>query len=103
MLSGIMSEPVLNSIASASELVRMAEGGLGAAAAIRAATQGSACALGLADVGTVEPGRMADLLVVDGDPLEDPALLLERERIRLVIQAGRVVGGTRPAPSDIRP
>jgi len=89
--------------ASANELVRMAEAGLGAAAAIRAATEGSACALGLADVGTVVPGRIADLLVVDGDPLEDPPILLEPERVRLVIQAGRVVGGTRSAPSDIRP
>jgi len=89
--------------ASANELVRMAQAGLGAAAAIRAATEGSACALGLADVGIVEPGRIADLLVVDGDPLEDPAILLEPDRIRLVIQAGRVVGGTRSAPTDIRP
>lgn len=89
--------------ASANELVRMAEAGLGSAAAIRAATEGSACALGLADVGTVELGRIADLLVVDGDPLDDPAILLEPERVRLVIQAGRVVGGTRSAPTDIRP
>jgi imidazolonepropionase-like amidohydrolase len=81
----------------------MAEAGLGAAAAIRAATQGSACALGLTDVGTVEVGRVADLLVVDGDPLDQPGIFLEPERIRLVIQAGRVVGGTRTAPSDIRP
>jgi imidazolonepropionase-like amidohydrolase len=89
--------------ASANELVRMAEAGLGAAAAIRAATEGSACALGLDDVGTIEPGRVADLLVVDGDPLTEPAILLEPERVRLVIQAGRVVGGTRSAPTDIRP
>ena len=89
--------------ASANELVRMAEAGLGAADAIRAATQGSACALGLTDVGTVEVGRVADLLVVDGDPLDRPGIFLEPERIRLVIQAGRVVGGTRTAPSDIRP
>jgi len=89
--------------ASANELVRMAEAGLGAAAAIRAATQGSACALGLPEVGTVQLGQVADLLVVDGDPLDQPGILLEPERVRLVIQAGRVVGGTRPAPSDIRP
>ena len=89
--------------ASANELVRMAEAGLGTAAAIRAATAGSACALGLSDVGTIEPGRVADLLVVDGDPLEDPSTLLEPERVRLVLQAGRVVAGTRPEPTDIRP
>jgi imidazolonepropionase-like amidohydrolase len=81
----------------------MADAGLGAAAAIRAATAGSACALGLTDVGTVEVGKVADLLVVDGDPLERPAILLEPERVRLVIQAGRVVAGTPSEPTDIRP
>lgn len=89
--------------ASANELVRMADAGLGAAAAIRAATAGSGCALGLTDVGTVEVGRVADLLVVDGNPLDDPAILLDPDRVRLVIQAGRVVAGARPEPSDIRP
>ena len=77
--------------ASANELVRMAEGGLGAAAAIRAATWGSAQALGLDDVGTVEVGKAADLVVLDGDPLADPAILLDPRRIWMVIQAGRLV------------
>ena len=81
----------------------MADAGLGAAAAIRAATAGSACALGLTDVGTIEPSRVADLLVIDGDPLADPSVLLEPDRVRLVVQAGRVVAGTRPEPADIRP
>ena len=89
--------------ASANELVRMADAGLGVAAAIRAATAGSACALGLTDVGTIEPSRVADLLVIDGDPLADPSVLLEPDRVRLVVQAGRVVAGTRPEPADIRP
>jgi imidazolonepropionase-like amidohydrolase len=89
--------------ASAGELVRLADAGLGAAGAIRAATAGSACALGLTDVGTVEVGKIADLLVVDGDPLEQPSVLTEPERVRLVIQAGRVVAGTPSEPTDIRP
>ena len=89
--------------ASANEVVRMADAGLGVAAAIRAATAGSACALGLTDVGTIEPSRVADLLVIDGDPLADPSVLLEPDRVRLVVQAGRVVAGTRPEPADIRP
>jgi imidazolonepropionase-like amidohydrolase len=89
--------------ASAGELVRLADAGLGAAGAIRAATAGSACALGLADVGTVEVGKIADLLIVDGDPLERPSVLTEPERVRLVIQAGRVVAGTPSEPTDIRP
>ena len=89
--------------ASANELVRMAAAGLGPAAAIEAATAGLRVRTRAHRVGTVEPGRAADLLVVDGDPLYDPAILLEQDRVRLVIQAGRVVGGTRSGPSDIRP
>ncbi len=80
--------------ASANELIRMAETGLGTAAAIRAATWGSARALGLGDeLGTIEVGRIADLLVVDGDPALEPVALLDPERIRVVVQAGMVVGG----------
>jgi imidazolonepropionase-like amidohydrolase len=80
--------------ASATELIRLAEGGLGTAAAIQAATSGSAQALGLGDqVGTLEAGKVADLLVVDGDPLTDPSVLLDLERIWLVVQAGRPVAG----------
>jgi len=30
-------------------------------------------------------------------------VLLEPDRVRLVVQAGRVVAGTRPEPADIRP
>lgn len=80
--------------ASANELLRMAQGGIGAAAAIRAATAGSAEALGLLDrIGTVEVGKVADLLVVDGDPTADPSVLLEPACRWLVIQAGRPVAG----------
>jgi imidazolonepropionase-like amidohydrolase len=59
-----------------------------------AATSGSARALGLADdLGTVEIGKAADLIVVDGDPLDDPSILLHPSRIWLVVQAGRAVAG----------
>jgi imidazolonepropionase-like amidohydrolase len=79
--------------ANALELVRMAEGGLGAAEAIRAATEGSARAIGFTDVGTVEPGKLADLVVVDGDPLADVRVLTDPERIWLVLKEGRPVAG----------
>ncbi len=79
--------------ASANELLRMAEAGLGTAAAIHAATAGSAQALGLEDAGTVEVGRVADLVVVDGDPLADPRRLLDPACVWLVVQAGRAVAG----------
>jgi imidazolonepropionase-like amidohydrolase len=86
---------------SALELVRLHDAGLTALEAIAAATAVAADACGLADeVGTVEAGKRADLLVVDGDPLADPRLLLDAERVWLVVQAGRSVAGAalEPAP-----
>lgn len=88
---------------NANELVKLADAGLGAAGAIAAATAGSAAALGLGeDIGTVEPGKRADLLVIDGDPLAEPSILLDTERIWLVLTGGRPVAGTaidrRPLP-----
>lgn len=58
-------------------------------AAIKAATSAAARLLGLdGEVGTVEPGKIADLILVDGDPLADLARL---QAPRVVMQAGRVV------------
>jgi imidazolonepropionase-like amidohydrolase len=84
---------------NAIELVRMVDGGLSPQEGIAAATQGSAHALGLSDVGTVTPGAAADLLVVDGDPLANVRVLHDPARIWLVIQGGRVVAG-RGAAAD---
>ena len=88
--------------ANATELVRMVEGGLPAADALVAATSHGGKALGLDDVGVLRPGAVADLLVVDGDPLAKPRLLLDRERIWLVCRdglpvAGRALDGSGPA------
>jgi hypothetical protein len=41
----------------------------------------------------VQAGRLADLIVVDGDPLERPGVLRERDRIWLVLQLGAPVAG----------
>jgi imidazolonepropionase-like amidohydrolase len=43
------------------------------------------------DIGTVTEGKLADLVVFDGDPLEDPELFDQPERVVLVIQGGKVV------------
>jgi imidazolonepropionase-like amidohydrolase len=76
------------------ELLAMVEHGLTPGEALVAATSGGAYALGLAGrVGAIEPGLLADLLVVDGDPLVDPAVLCRRERIWLVCRLGRPVAG----------
>jgi imidazolonepropionase-like amidohydrolase len=40
------------------------------------------------DLGSVTPGRLADLLVVDGDPSADIAILQDRDRIRAIVKGG---------------
>lgn len=61
-------------------------------AAIQSATSVAARLLGLdSEIGTVEPGKVADLLLVDGDPLADLHAL---ERPALVMQGGTVVTGS---------
>jgi imidazolonepropionase-like amidohydrolase len=80
------------------ELAYMAEYGLGAFRAIQAATSDAAALLGLADqVGTLETGKIADLIAVTGDPLADPELWRDPARIVFVMQGGRVVADRREA------
>jgi imidazolonepropionase-like amidohydrolase len=80
---------------NAIELVRMVEGGLTPIEGILAATRGSAAAIGRDDLGTVTAGAVADLLVVDGDPLADIRVLNDPARVWLVMQGGRIVAGDR--------
>jgi imidazolonepropionase-like amidohydrolase len=76
------------------ELQRMIHHGLTAAQAVVAATSAAAQALDLGSrIGTVEQGKLADLLIVDGDVLEEPQLLADRSRIWLVLQLGVPVAG----------
>ena len=76
---------------NALELKYLVEAGLTPMQALRAATQWAARCLGLErEIGTLEKGRLADLVVVDGNPLDDVTLLLEAERIELVIKGGAV-------------
>jgi imidazolonepropionase-like amidohydrolase len=46
------------------------------------------------DVGTIEPGKLADVLVVDGDVIADIAVLADRSRLLAVMQNGFVKAGT---------
>jgi imidazolonepropionase-like amidohydrolase len=79
---------------SALELVRLCHAGLTPMESIVAGTATGAMACGIAaHVGRVATGQVADLIVVDGDPLADPELLLDETRIWLVIQSGRPVAG----------
>lgn len=59
---------------------------------LQAATMVAAEALGMGDdIGTLEAGKLADILVMDGNPLEDVRLLQEKDRILVVIKDGDIV------------
>ena len=82
------------SLATGLEIQRMIHHGLTAAETLTAATGTAAEALGLDQhIGTVEPGKLADLVIVDGDPVGEPRLLTDPGRIWLVLQLGVPVAG----------
>ena len=78
---------------NAIELGLLVETGLTPMEAIVAGTRNSGLALGPrgADLGTLEEGKFADLLIVKGDPLKDIQVLQEPERIKVVMKGGEVV------------
>jgi imidazolonepropionase-like amidohydrolase len=60
--------------------------------AIVAATRVGSEVLDMADeIGTVEEGKYADLVVVDGDPLADIKILQDLTKIKQVLKGGKVV------------
>ncbi len=62
--------------------------------AIMCATKSGAEIMGRGhEFGTVEPGKLADILIVDGDVLKDISLLEDRTRFVAVIQGGIVKAG----------
>jgi imidazolonepropionase-like amidohydrolase len=82
------------SLATGLEIQRMIHHGLTAAETLTAATGTAAEALGLDQhIGTVETGKLADLVIVDGDPVGEPRLLTDPGRIWLVLQLGVPVAG----------
>jgi imidazolonepropionase-like amidohydrolase len=73
---------------NADELLALADAGLTAADALRAATVDAAALLGIREVGEIAVGKAADLVVVDGDPLDDLHTL---QRPELVVKNGRPI------------
>ena len=71
------------------EIEQLSEAGLGPMAALESATRVAAEALGAgSDLGTIEPGKIADLVLLGADPLEDIKNLRKTER---VVVNGRLV------------
>ena len=57
---------------------------------LMSATKTNAELFGLQDlIGTVEEGKLADLLVVEGNPLEDISVLQDRNNLKIIMQGGR--------------
>ncbi len=83
---------------NACELEELVKGGLTPNEAIRATTGSAAKLLGLNDaIGTLEAGKQADVVVVNGDPLTDITLLQRLDHITHVLKDGRIV----KAPHDL--
>ena len=79
---------------NAQELERMVAFGMSPMQAILASTSVAARLIGIQDrVGTIEKGKLADLLLFEGNPLRRIDLLRDRSRIVGVMKSGRFVAG----------
>ena len=70
------------------EFVYMTEAGMSPMAAIQSATMGAASLLKIdQELGSIEQGKLADIIAVDGDPLKDISVM---ENVSLVMKDGKV-------------
>ncbi|WP_231635622.1 amidohydrolase family protein [Novosphingobium sp. ST904] len=87
-LLGVGAHGIVQGLSYHWELEAMASGGASPAQILQAATIGSAQVIGRAlDLGSIEPGKLADLLVLDKDPLAD---IRNTRSLELVMQNGRL-------------
>ena len=70
------------------EIITLGEAGLPNREILRSATSHAADALRSDQIGVLEPGRAADLLIVDGDPLSE---LRDVQEVMAVLRDGRVL------------
>ncbi len=84
---------------NALELTLMVRNGMPTADAVRSGTSEAARLVGVFDqVGSLEPEKRADLIVVDGNPLEDISLL--QRGVQLVMKGGRIYRDDAAAPPN---
>ena len=88
---------------NALEIECLVRAGLTPLQALQAATGWAAECIGRErEVGTVEKGKLADLIVVDGDPLADVTILQNPERIALVLKGGEIAANRMAKASPAR-
>ncbi len=85
---------------NAYELSCFVQHGFSPMEAIVAATKTASEALGIdAEVGTLEVGKKADVIVIDGNPLDDIRILQDTSRIALIVKQGEIIKNALvPAP-----
>ncbi len=76
---------------NAYELECLTRNGMTPMEALKAATSVNAEALLQKDIGSIEQGKTADMLLIDGNPLLDIRILQDKERIRKVFRDGVAV------------
>jgi imidazolonepropionase-like amidohydrolase len=77
---------------NALELELMVKEGFSPMEAIVAATKTASELMQMeSEIGTVEEGKLADLIVVDGNPLEDIRILQDQSKIILVLKGGQIL------------
>ncbi len=87
---------------NAQELGYLVDYGLSPSEALVASTAHGADLMGPMDIGVIEAGRKADLLLVEGDPTKDIRMAAERANHRAVYKAGVSVPLGRPAARAAR-
>jgi imidazolonepropionase-like amidohydrolase len=81
---------------NAHQFAYMVQFGMTPAQAIRAATSSAADLIGRKDLGTIQPGMLADMIAVKGDPLKNIRLL---ENVQWVMKGGTIIK-SQPATSS---
>jgi imidazolonepropionase-like amidohydrolase len=88
MGTDIQFDPEMGS--NAAELELYVKLGMSPMEAIQTATRNAAQAMRAdKDLGTLEAGKFADIIAIDGDPLHDITVLQKRDNVRLVMKEGK--------------